>query len=850
MPKNGKNSKDYIKNLFNGEIYNENTQLFEPVPDADRLKVVIGSSTIKEGINLQVYGTVLYNCFIDWNPTDIQQLEGRVYRQGNTFNSVRIVNPLMIDSADIFLFQKLQEKTSRLNTIWATDGKTNVLNTEEFNPEELKYALIRDPEVIAELKSIEEKSKIEGKVISLNRQIDTIARIKENVATINSHFKTIKERLVGYRNWESTGDKLKDAEILVRLTNDVEKKQTDDAGAKLVSQYERNRGKNSWESYDQWQERIAKLDKGKISNKDVFTKHYEFKDFAVAVRDVVRAENDFIRQNGIEGFSLNNLAPLDDFLKDIEQKIADADKDKKHLESDEYKKALAKEEAEKREQNKLEYKPLEQNVADFCKLNYLLSDKKIKKGVTKFKSCPPMDDAGNRLIDADALAHLDTCIAHAGQTKDIYYNEETKQYTPEREAVHNKIINDLFENVKCVKKGAPIAVFTGGSPASGKTTYLKKIANYLLTPDVFKLDADEIRSKLPGYEGWNANATHKETQDIVNELLNRVGDGSCRYDFVYDGTMNKAQKYFSLINKVKGLGYKTFIIFFDIPYAVARERALNRYKKSGRYVPMEVIDDFFKVIPDHNGLTMGQYALNELKSQVDGYIVIDGITGQIISKGGEALPNERVYEGQAKIDFKKYQAGVTTVPVEPVIMQKELVAPTPPPVPVEKEKPAPAEKPVTPVKIKRVTAPVPAPVEPELVETSIEQSEIEDAAAKYGWTVKLMPNGYQLFTKRGINPADVIIKGKKYIIQDKSGTKLLSGNNGVANGVDKIIREYYYGTPIETVAPVEEKIKIDTSPAPPTQQEIKEAVDALRLLADDGNNAAKEAIEALNLLIG
>src|SRR6185312_12030146 len=56
MPASGKkNSKEYIKNLFNGEIYNENTKMFDQVPDEQRIKVLIGTSTIKEGMNLQRY---------------------------------------------------------------------------------------------------------------------------------------------------------------------------------------------------------------------------------------------------------------------------------------------------------------------------------------------------------------------------------------------------------------------------------------------------------------------------------------------------------------------------------------------------------------------------------------------------------------------------------------------------------------------------------------------------------------------------------------------------------------------------------------------------------------------------
>lgn len=664
LPKNGKTSKEYVKNLFNGEIFNEKTKLYDNIPDADRVKIIIGSSTIKEGINLQKYGAVLYNCFIDWNPTDIQQLEGRIWRQGNTFASVRIVNPLVIDSADIFLFQKLQEKTARLNSIWATDGRTNVLNTEEFDPASLKYDLIRDPKVIGKLKSIDAVKELDRFALNLKRQTETIEKIKKYAEEINSNYKSIRQNLSGYRNFESTGNRLEDAQLLIKITNDVFKKQTDIEGKKLVNSYERDPYKKGYESYTDFEKRKKLIDSGTLSDKDPFHKTSDFADFAIAVREILRAETNFIIPNKIN-FRLDDLTGLDLYLKGIETQLAEADEKKKFLESDEYKAQLVKEEVTKRAENKLEYKSVEQMVGDFCRLNYLLSDKKVKSSsVQKYTTCPPMLADGTRAIDSDALAYLDTCIASAGQTKDTYFDAATGQYTTERQAVHDKIINQLFDGVKCVKKGAPIAVFTGGSPASGKSTYLKKIAPYLLTDDVFHLDADAIRAELPGYEGWNANATHKETQDIVNSLLDRVGEGSCRYDFVYDGTMNKAQKYFNLINKVKGMGYKTFIIFLDIPYVVARDRALGRYKKSGRYVPMEVIDDFFKVIPDHNGLTMGQYALNELKSIVDGYIVIDGITGQIMSKGGEPLPQERIYEGQAQIDFKKYQAGESTLPVD------------------------------------------------------------------------------------------------------------------------------------------------------------------------------------------
>lgn len=641
LPKNGKRSKEYVKNLFNGEIYNETTKLFDTVSDEERIKIVIGSSTIKEGINLQRFGTVLYNCFIDWNPTDIQQLEGRVWRQGNEFNSVRIVNPLVIDSADIFLFEKLRQKTSRLNTIWATDGKKNVLNLDEFNPDELKYALIRDPKVIAELKSIEEKAAIDSELLSYNRQLEQVDKLKENAYTINRNFKSAVDTIAPYRDIEFSSDKLEDAVKLVKSILDVVKSEKDKDGKKMVRSWERDVTKNYYESFEDFNKRkeLALT----YSKLDPLYKPYWFSDFSLAVRDTNKMVKEIVNQYGIS-FSIDDFSGIDSFKEMVTKRIEEATERKKFFESDDYKKSIEKEVIEKRIEDKLEYKPLEATVFDFGKLNYLLSDKKAssKKKIT-YSSIPPVDSNGVTLIDKNAIAYLTEAIENEGQTKDLWFNEDSNTYEAERQALHDKIISDLFKSVKCVSQGKPIAVFTGGSPASGKSHYITNIASYLKDEQLFHLDADEIRAKLPEYKGWNASATHKETQDIVNEILKHIGEGTCRYDFIYDGTMNKAEKYLPLIKKVQDLGYETYVIFMDIPYAVAYKRSLERYQKTGRYVPVQVIDDFFTIKPNSGGLTMGQYALNELKPIVNGYIVVDGLNGRVIEKSGDAFPKDRKY---------------------------------------------------------------------------------------------------------------------------------------------------------------------------------------------------------------
>ncbi len=141
------------------------------------IKVLIGTSTIREGINLQKRGTVVYNCYPDWNPTDVRQLEGRIWRQGNMFAFVRSVMPLVQNSMDVFVFQKLEEKTARINDIWYKADRGNVLDVESLDPEEVKIALITD---IGRLTMLFIKAEIKDLEIETSKNNSAISQL-ENI---------------------------------------------------------------------------------------------------------------------------------------------------------------------------------------------------------------------------------------------------------------------------------------------------------------------------------------------------------------------------------------------------------------------------------------------------------------------------------------------------------------------------------------------------------------------------------------------------------------------------------------------------------------------------------------------
>lgn len=145
------------------------------------VKIIIGTATIREGIDLQKRGTVIYNCYPEWNPTDIRQLEGRIWRQGNQFQYVRIVMPLVQDSMDVFVFQKLEEKTSRINDIWFRGDRGNVLDLESMDPEEIKLALITDVDRLVRMFFDQAKEQLNREYKKIGLAMDMLKEVQSDI---------------------------------------------------------------------------------------------------------------------------------------------------------------------------------------------------------------------------------------------------------------------------------------------------------------------------------------------------------------------------------------------------------------------------------------------------------------------------------------------------------------------------------------------------------------------------------------------------------------------------------------------------------------------------------------------
>jgi len=216
----------------------ERKELIKDAFNAGAVKVVIGTSTIKEGVNLQKRGTVLYHLDLDWNPTDFKQLEGRIYRQGNKFKYVRIVVPLVQNTLDSFINQKLDEKGKRIATIWdKLDNSNSIEEHNAIDPLEIKFALIDDPEELYKMKYDKEKriASKESEIASEKfKTLDTINRSIESFkSTMNYVSDDIQKTFDNHRNYAvylnryatssdaDNSDKKKALEILEKVEENV-----------------------------------------------------------------------------------------------------------------------------------------------------------------------------------------------------------------------------------------------------------------------------------------------------------------------------------------------------------------------------------------------------------------------------------------------------------------------------------------------------------------------------------------------------------------------------------------------------------------------------------------------------
>nr|WP_314753110.1 toprim domain-containing protein [uncultured Capnocytophaga sp.] len=166
--------------------------------NAGKIKIVIGSEAIQEGMNLQENTTDMYLLTLPYNFTSLRQTEGRMWRQGNKWENVRMNYMLTNDSIDVFMLQKLQAKQSRY--MEAIKKGANIIDVSDVDTQELKTAIITNPETRAEIevelmkKRYEnEKTKHAADLGFISRKFEEYNKVYEIYVNAQKHYKRVKD---------------------------------------------------------------------------------------------------------------------------------------------------------------------------------------------------------------------------------------------------------------------------------------------------------------------------------------------------------------------------------------------------------------------------------------------------------------------------------------------------------------------------------------------------------------------------------------------------------------------------------------------------------------------------------
>ena len=131
-----------IEFIHNAKTNSQKLKLFEDMRNGTK-RILIGStSKMGAGMNVQDKLIALHHLDCPWRPSDIEQREGRILRQGNQNAEVEIYRYVTEGSFDAYSYQLIQTKATFINQIMANSngcGRT----AEDLDRDTLTYAEVK-----------------------------------------------------------------------------------------------------------------------------------------------------------------------------------------------------------------------------------------------------------------------------------------------------------------------------------------------------------------------------------------------------------------------------------------------------------------------------------------------------------------------------------------------------------------------------------------------------------------------------------------------------------------------------------------------------------------------------------
>lgn len=201
----------------------------------------------------------------------------------------------------------------------------------------------------------------------------------------------------------------------------------------------------------------------------------------------------------------------------------------------------------------------------------------------------PKSDAAKRIDVSDAISET-KLFKESGGKKGIEKNslsdyiDENGNLTPERQKVHDEIVQKFFAEKKPYN-GRATMIMSGGGPASGKSFVSEGAEKQFGKDTVCVVDPDALKAMLPGYadmavsDDKAAGFYHEESSALAKRIYQYAVDNNINvvYDGTGDGSVNSVKKKLKLAQEA-GYAVKGEYVTVDVD---GESGALARNK--GRY---------------------------------------------------------------------------------------------------------------------------------------------------------------------------------------------------------------------------------------------------------------------------
>ena len=173
----------------------EKQRLFNDI-NAGRVRFVLGSTqTMGTGVNAQLRLKALHHLDVPWLPSDIEQREGRIERQGNQHDEVEIYAYATLGSMDATMWQNNERKARFISA--ALSGDRTIRTIDDIGETANQFALAKA--IASGDARLMQKAGLEGEIARLDRQraahFDDQLAVRRQISNADFDLQTARRRV-------------------------------------------------------------------------------------------------------------------------------------------------------------------------------------------------------------------------------------------------------------------------------------------------------------------------------------------------------------------------------------------------------------------------------------------------------------------------------------------------------------------------------------------------------------------------------------------------------------------------------------------------------------------------------